>query len=185
MEEKMKFYLNEAKQVLDELKTDEKGLSSTQAAERLAKNGANKLADPPKVSMLSRFLKQLADPMIIILLVAAVISGITSFYAGESFADVFIILFVVVLNSILGVVQESKAEKAIEALKEMTKATCRVMRDGEVKIIKSEELVVGDIILLEAGDAVPADARLLEAASLKAEEAALTANRFGYQDKRG
>lgn len=174
MEEKMKFYLNEAKKVLEELRTDEKGLSSAEAAERLAKNGANKLADPPKVSMFSRFFKQLADPMIIILLVAALISGITSFYAGESFADVFIILFVVVLNSILGVIQESKAEKAIEALKEMTKATCRVRRNGEVKIIKSEELVVGDIILLEAGDAVPADARLIEAASLKAEEAALT-----------
>jgi Ca2+-transporting ATPase len=174
MEERMIFYLNEAKKVLDELKTDEKGLSAEEAAERLTKNGANKLADPPKVSMFSRFMKQLADPMIMILLAAAVISGVTSFYAGESFADVFIILFVVVLNSILGVVQESKAEKAIEALKEMTKSTSRVRRGGEVKIIKSEELVVGDIILLEAGDAVPADARLIESASLKAEEAALT-----------
>lgn len=170
----MKYYLDEEKSVLEALKTDEKGLSSAEAAERLARNGANKLTDPPRVSMFSRFIKQLADPMIMILLAAALISGITSFYAGESYADVFIILFVVVLNSILGVIQESKAEKAIEALKEMTKSTCRVRRDGEVKIIKSEELVVGDIILLEAGDAVPADARLIEAVSLKAEEAALT-----------
>ncbi|HAN21346.1 MAG: ATPase [Clostridiales bacterium GWF2_36_10] len=170
----MKFYLSDKNKVLDDLKTTAKGLTNQEAEARLQQNGANRLADPPKVSLFSRFLKQLADPMIIILLVAALISGITSYYEGHSFADVFIILFVVILNSILGVVQESKAEKAIEALREMTKATSRVLRDGEVKIVKSEELVVGDIILLEAGDSIPADARLIEVASLKAEEAALT-----------
>lgn len=170
----MKFYLFDKEKVLRHLKTSDKGLSGQEAKNRLLQNGANRLADPPKISMFTRFMQQLADPMIIILLAAALISGITSFYSGESFADVFIILFVVILNSILGVVQESKAEKAIEALKEMTKATSRVMRDGEVKVVKSEELVTGDVILLEAGDSVPADARLLECASLKAEEAALT-----------
>lgn len=170
----MKYYLQDKNQVLNDLKTTEKGLSQKEAEARLLQNGANRLADPPKISMFSRFLKQLADPMIIVLLCAAIVSGITSAYANESFADVFIILFVVVLNSVLGVVQESKAEKAIEALREMTKATSRVLRDGEVKIVKSEELVVGDVILLEAGDAIPADSRLIEVASLKAEEAALT-----------
>lgn len=171
---KMKFYLSEKDKVLTHLKTTAKGLAQNESDSRLQQNGPNKLTDPPKVSLFVRFLKQLVDPMIIVLLGAALISGITSFYAGESFADVFIILFVVILNSILGVVQENKAEKAIEALREMTKATSKVLRDGEVKIIKSENLVVGDIIHLEAGDSIPADARLIEVASLKAEEAALT-----------
>ena len=112
--------------------------------------------------------------MIIVLLAAAVLSGITSAYAEESFADVFIILFVVVLNSVLGVVQESKAEEAINALKTMTAATSKVLRDGKIAIIKSEDLVPGDIIHLEAGDSVPADARIIECASLKVEESALT-----------
>ena len=112
--------------------------------------------------------------MIIILLVAALVSGITAAYSGESFADVFIILIVVVINAVLGVYQESKAEKAIEALQEMTAATSKVLRDGKMVLLKSEELVPGDVVILEAGDAVPADCRILESASLKAEEAALT-----------
>lgn len=168
------YYLQDKNQVLSGIKTTEKGLSQAEAEARLLQNGANKLTEPPKVSMLKRFLLQLADPMIIVLLSAALVSGITSAYANESFADVFIILFVVILNSVLGVFQENKAEKAIDALREMTKATSRVLRDGEVKIVKSEELVVGDVILLEAGDSVPADSRLLEVASMKTEEAALT-----------
>lgn len=112
--------------------------------------------------------------MIIILIVAAVISGITSFYSNESFADVIIILAVVIINAVLGVYQESKAEKAIEALQEMAAATSKVYRDGRLVTVKSEELVKGDIILLEAGDAVPADGRIIECASMKIEEAALT-----------
>lgn len=102
---------------------------------------------------------QLADPMIIVLLAAAALSGVTAVYGGESLADVFIILFVVVLNSVLGVVQESKAEEAIAALKTMTAAHSKVLRDGKLSSIKSEDLVPGDVILLEAGDAVPADAK--------------------------
>lgn len=121
-----------------------------------------------------RFLAQLADPMIIILIAAAVISGVISAVNKEVPTDVFIIMFVVILNAVLGVVQESKAEKAIEALKEMTAATSKVLRDGKQISVKSEELVPGDIIILEAGDSVPADARLIESASLKCEEAALT-----------
>ncbi len=112
--------------------------------------------------------------MIIILIVAAIVSGITAAYANESFADVFIIFAVVVINGILGVYQENKSEKAIEALQNMTASTCKVIRNNKQVIIKSEELVPGDLILLEAGDAVPADGRIIESASLKIEEAALT-----------
>ena len=112
--------------------------------------------------------------MILILLAAAVISGVTAYFEGESFADVIIILLVVVINAVLGVVQESKAEAAIAALQEIAAATSKVLRDGKTVILKSEELVPGDIILLEAGDSVPADGRIIESASMKIEEAALT-----------
>ncbi len=112
--------------------------------------------------------------MILILLAAALISGITSAYEGESYADVVIILTVVIINAVLGVLQESKAEKAIEALQEIAAATSKVMRGGKMGVKKSEELVPGDIVILEAGDAVPADGRILESASMKIEEAALT-----------
>ncbi len=170
----MKFYCEDNEKVLGELGSTRDGLSSAEAAKRLEANGKNKLAAAKGKSIIRRFLEQLADPMIIILLVAAAISGVLAVVEGESFADVIIILAVVIVNAILGVYQESKAEKAIEALQEMSAATSKVMRDGKVQIIHSEDLVVGDIILLEAGDAVPADARILENASLKVEEAALT-----------
>ena len=170
----MKFYCEDNEKVLSELKSTREGLSSDEAAERLAANGKNKLAAAKGKSIIRRFLEQLADPMIIILLVAALISGILAVVENESFADVIIILTVVIVNAVLGVYQESKAEKAIEALQEMSAATSKVLRDGKVQIIHSEDLVIGDIILLEAGDAVPADARILENASLKVEEAALT-----------
>lgn len=170
----MKAYCEEKDSVLKELGSNELGLNSKEANERLLKNGKNKLNEAKKTPLLVRFLKQMADPMIIILLVAALVSGITAAYSGESFADVIIILIVVLINAVLGVYQESKAEKAIEALQEMAAATSRALRDGNVVSIKSEDLVVGDIILLEAGDAVPADGRIIECASLKIEEAALT-----------
>lgn len=170
----MKYYLESTENVLKEVGSGENGLSEAEAARRLEANGKNKLAEKKKDSFLKRFLQQLADPMIILLLVAAVISGFISAYSGESLADVFIILFVVIMNAILGVVQESKAEQAIEALKEMSAATSKVIRDGIIKIIKSEDLVKGDIIVIEAGDSIPADARIIESASLKIEEAALT-----------
>lgn len=170
----MKYYLETAENVLREMNSAEDGLSQTEAERRLAEHGKNRLAKPPKDSYFKRFLQQLSDPMIIILLAAAAVSGVTAAYAHESYADVFIILVVVIINSLLGVYQESKAEKAIEALQEMTAATSRVLRDGNMVQVKSEDLAPGDVILLEAGDAVPADARVLESASLKAEEAALT-----------
>jgi Ca2+-transporting ATPase len=170
----MKFYLEDLTKAFETLKSTPQGLSSAEAAKRLSEHGPNKLAEGKKVSLFRRFLMQLADPMTIILLAAALVSGITAAYAGESFADVFIILIVVVINAVLGVYQESKAEKAIEALQQMTAATSKVLRDGKLCHVKSEELVPGDVIILEAGDAVPADARIFESASMKVEEAALT-----------
>ncbi len=170
----MNAHLMDLKKVFEQIKTSEKGLTSAEAQTRIEKYGKNKLVEAKKETILQRFLKQLADPMIIILLVAAAISAVVAVIEHEPPTDVFIILFVVILNSVLGVIQESKAEKAIDALKEMTAATSKVLRDGELVHVKSEDLVVGDIIILEAGDAVPADARLIECASIKAEEAALT-----------
>lgn len=170
----MNYYLKSTDDVLKETKSQSTGLTSKESQDRLAKNGKNKLKEAEKVSLISRFFAQMKDPMTIILLCAATVSGITAAYANESFADVLIILAVVIINAILGVTQESKAEKAIEALQEMAAATSKVLRDGSIQTIKSEDLVVGDVILLEAGDAVPADARLIECASMKVEEAALT-----------
>ena len=177
----MKFYCEDAGAVLKEVEGSKDGLSTDEAAKRLETNGKNKLAAAKGKSLVRRFLEQLADPMTIILLVAAAVSGALAVYEsinhpgeGEGFTDVIIILAVVIVNAILGVYQESKAEKAIEALQKMSAATSKVLRDGKVQIIHSEDLVVGDVILLEAGDAVPADARILENASLKVEEAALT-----------
>lgn len=170
----MKEYLKSKEEVLSQLNSAADGLSGEEAAKRMEQYGRNKLVEGKKVTVWERFLKQLADPMIIILIAAAAVSGITAAYSGESFADVIIILIVVIINAVLGVVQENKAEKAIAALQEIAAATSKVIRGGQQSTIRSEELVPGDIIVLEAGDAVPADARLLECASMKIEEAALT-----------
>ena len=171
----MKFYCQSAEEVLKQMQTAENGLSSSEAEKRLAEHGKNRLEAAKGKSLFRRFMEQLADPMIIILLAAAAVSGVLAAMEPEGeFVDVIIILAVVIINAVLGVYQESKAEKAIEALQEMSAATSKVLRDGKVQIVHSEDLVVGDIILLEAGDAVPADARILESASLKIEEAALT-----------
>lgn len=170
----LKHYCEDILSVLTEVKGNTEGLSSKEANDRLLANGKNKLAEGKKDSLLKRFINQLMDPMILILLAAAAISGVLAVVEGESFADVIIILTVVIINAVLGVYQESKAEKAIEALQEMSAATSKVLRDGQIKIVHSEDLVIGDVVLLEAGDAVPADGRLIENASLKVEEAALT-----------
>ena len=169
-----KYYLESSEAVLEEVGSGWDGLETVEAAARLERDGANRLRGKEPEPLWKRFLGQMRDPMTIILLVAAAVSGVTAVYAGESFADVVIILLVVVLNAALGVFQESKAERAIEALQQMTAATSKVLRGGKRLSVKSEELVVGDVVLLEAGDAVPADGRLLESASLKIEEAALT-----------
>ena len=172
----MKFYLEQIENVFGHIKSSETGLSSAEAEKRLAENGKNKLKEGKKKTMLQRIGEQLSDPMIIILIVAAVISAITEWVEhGLKFpTDTFIILVVVVINTVLGVLQESKAEAAIEALQEMSAATSKVLRDGKIVSVRSEDLVVGDVIILEAGDAVPADCRIFECASMKIEEAALT-----------
>ncbi len=170
----MQYYLKTTDETLQDVKSEAGGLTTIDAEERLRNDGKNKLEEASKDSIIKKLLMQFADPMIIILVVAAAISGVTSFYSNESFADVIIILAVVIINAILGVYQESKAEKAIEALQEMASATSKVYRDGKLVTIKSEDLVKGDIIVLEAGDAVPADGRIIQCASMKIEEAALT-----------
>ena len=171
----MKHYCEESSKVLQAVASSkENGLTVREAQKRLQENGKNKLVEAKKKSLVRRFFEQLADPMIIILIVAAAISGVLAVVENEGFADVIIIMAVVLVNAVLGVLQESKAEKAIEALQEMSAAQSKVVRDGKMTYVASEDLVVGDIILLEAGDAVPADARILENASLKIEEAALT-----------
>lgn len=170
----MKAYLESCEDVLREQKSSPEGLTTAEAQKRLAQTGPNKLQEGKKKSLFARFMGELADPMTIILIVAAIISAVTAVYSGDSFADVIIIMAVVIINAVLGVMQESKAEAAIAALQEMAAATSKVMRDGKMVVLKSEELVPGDIVVLEAGDAVPADGRILTSASLKIEEAALT-----------
>lgn len=173
-DETVDYYRQSPSGTLHALDSTPDGLTPEQAAARLARDGRNVLTEPPKPSLVKRFFQQLADPMILVLLAAALISAITSAYAHESFADVIIILIVVIINAVLGVYQESKAEQAIAALKELSAAHSRVLRGGKLVTVPSEELVAGDVLVLEAGDAVPADARVLESASLRAEEAALT-----------
>ncbi|MBE6968935.1 MAG: cation-translocating P-type ATPase [Ruminococcaceae bacterium] len=171
----MKIYTQSAEEVLNSLGVGREGLSSSEAQARLEKYGPNKLKEAEKPTLLQRFVAQLKDPMLIILMIAAAVSALTGMLAGENeWAEVIIIMAVVLLNAILGVFQESKAEAAIEALQTMTAATCKVLRDGKMVVLHSDELVPGDVVLLEAGDAVPADGRIIENASLKIEEAALT-----------
>ena len=182
-----KIYTQSAQEVLRQLGTTADGLSSQEVKARQEQYGPNKLKQAEKATWLQRFMAQLKDPMLIILMIAAVVSAATTVldflqlpeprdigHLTEGLVEVGIIVIVVLLNAILGVIQESKAEAAIEALQTMTAATCKVIRDGKQQVIHSDELVPGDIVVLEAGDAVPADGRIIENASLKIEEAALT-----------
>lgn len=171
----MKHYLETTEAVLKEVNSSASGLTAEEAAKRLETIGKNKLDEPPKPTLLARFIEQFKNPMIIVLIAAAVISAVTGIISeGKLEADVFIILFVVLANAVLGVYQENKAESAIEALQAMSAAQSKVYRSGELIVIPSSDLVPGDVITLEAGDNVPADCRILEAAALKAEESALT-----------
>ncbi|MDM8301984.1 cation-translocating P-type ATPase [Collinsella tanakaei] len=171
-----KEYLASAEEVLEDQSSNaETGLSDAVAQQRLAEFGPNKLDEEEKTPLWIRFFQQMADPMVIMLICAAVISAVTGMIQGESeWADVVIIMTVVIINSALGVIQEAKSEEALEALQEMSAAQSKVIRDGKMVSLHSSELVPGDIVLLEAGDSVPADCRVLESASMKIEEAALT-----------
>ncbi|MBQ9907193.1 MAG: cation-translocating P-type ATPase [Oscillospiraceae bacterium] len=171
----MKHYLETCEAVLEDVQSTPNGLTAEEAKSRLQTYGENKLAEAPKPTLAARFIEQFKNPMILVLLAAAVISAVTGIISeGKLEADVFIILFVVIANAVLGVYQENKAEAAIEALQAMSAAQSKVYRSGELIVIPSAELVPGDVITLEAGDNVPADCRILDAASLKAEESALT-----------
>ncbi|MBQ8136295.1 MAG: HAD-IC family P-type ATPase, partial [Clostridia bacterium] len=164
----------ESEAVLSEFGSSMQGLSDEEAAARLKKDGPNKLKEAPKDSLFKKFLGELKDPMTIVLIIAAVVSAVTAIYAGESLTDALIILAVVLINACLGVYQESKAEAAIEALQQIAAATAKVIRGGHQKTIRADEVVRGDLLVLEAGDAIPADARIVECASMKTQEAALT-----------
>ena len=170
----MKPYLQPIDEVFQDVKSCENGLTAEESEARLQSQGKNKLAEGKKEPMILRFLKQFIEPMTLILIVAAIISAVMSGLNKEFPTDVIIIMAVVVINAVLGVLQESKAEKAIDALQKIAAATSKVIRNGRIVVVKSEDLVVGDVIVLEAGDAVPADARIIECASMKVEEAALT-----------
>ena len=162
--------------VLHNLNTNEKtGLSDNEIKKRQAEYGINKLQDKSKESIIIKFIKQFNDFMIIILIIASILSAVMSYMQGENdYIDSIIIIGIVILNAIMGLVQEEKAEKSIESLKKLTPQTCKVLRNGTIEEINSEDLVPGDIITLESGDFVPADCRLLECQSFKVEESSLT-----------
>ncbi|WP_265458371.1 cation-translocating P-type ATPase [Enterococcus sp. HY326] len=164
------FYAQTEAEVLQEVQSSAEGLSASEAQKRIQEYGLNELEEGKKKSLFMKFLEQFKDMMIIVLIAAAIISAVVS----HELVDSIIILLVVVINAVMGVFQESKAEQAIEALKEMSTPNANVLRDGHTLSIKSNELVPGDIVLLEAGDVVPADMRLISSNSLKIEEAALT-----------
>ena len=169
-----KFYNLSIEETLKEVDSSKDGLSIDEASKRLSENGKNKLKEVKNKGIFLKFIDQFKNVMLIILIISAILSAIVSVKTGEPFTDTIIILFVVFLNAVLGVLQENKAEKAIEALKQMSLPYIKVKRDGNVTSIKTEDLVVGDIVLLEAGDYVPADMRIIENHSLRVEESALT-----------
>ena len=175
-----KYYLENSETVLKELNSNENGLTSKEAEKRLLENGKNKLKEADKETLFQKFVGSISDPMIIMLLAAAALQAVVNAlqmkdgFKLSEFADVIIILVVVIINTIMSLVQETKAEGAMDALMQMTASTSKVLRDGKVAVVKSEDICVGDVIVFEAGDTVPADCRIIESHSLKAEEAALT-----------
>ena len=156
----LKPYLEEKEKVLEALGSSMAGLSDAEAAERLAKGGPNRLKEEKKESVFRKFLGELKDPMTIVLIIAAAVSAVTAVYANESLTDAGIILAVVLINACLGVYQENKAEAAIEALQQTAAATAKVIRGGHQKTVRADEVVRGDLLVLEAGDAVPTDRRM-------------------------
>ena len=170
----MKYYDEEVEDVLTNLQTSENGLSVEEAKARLNRYGLNKLKETNKKSKLAKFIDQFKDMMIFILIIAAVFSGISSYLNNEPYTDTIVIIAVILINAIMGFVQEMKAESAVESLKKMTTPTARVIRDGKVMVCSSEEIVPGDIITLEAGDKVPADARIIWEAASSIDESMLT-----------
>ncbi len=173
MEEKW-FHIS-VKETVKKLETDlQNGLSSQEVIKRYEKYGKNELKGKAKKSLLQKFLEQFKDFMIIVLIIAAIVSGIVGIQQGEGIADTFIILVVIIVNAIIGVAQENKAEKSLEALQKLSSHVAKVIRDGNLSVVQSADLVPGDIVVLDTGDFVPADIRITEAVNLKAQESALT-----------
>ena len=163
------------KEIEDKLETNlSRGLSSSQVTQRVEKYGYNELKAKKKKSIFVKFLEQFKDFMIIILIIAAIVSGIVGVKEGEGITDTIIILVVVIVNAIIGVAQENKAEKSLEALQKMSSHVAKVIRDGKLSVIPSRELVPGDLVVIETGDYIPADLRIIEAVNLKAQESAMT-----------
>lgn len=170
-----KWYQKEVEEVKKELSTNlEKGLTSKQVEEKQETIGFNELKAKKKKSLLVKFLEQFKDFMIIVLIIAAIVSGIIGVLQGEGITDTIIILIVVIVNAIIGVAQENKAEKSLEALQKLSAHASKVIRDGKLCVVQSRELVPGDIVVLDTGDYVPADLRIIEAVNLKSQESALT-----------
>ena len=178
------WYQKNINDVKKELATDiEKGLSSKQVEEKQQNVGFNELKARKKKSLIVKFLEQFKDFMIIVLIIAAIVSGIVGILEGEGITDTIIILIVVIINAIIGVAQENKAEKSLEALQKLSAHASKVIRNGKMIVIPSRELVPGDVVVLETGDYVPADARIIKAYNLKIEESALT-RRNSFHRKR-
>ena len=170
-----KWYQKEVEEVKEELSTNlEKGLTSKQVEEKQETIGFNELKAKKKKSLLVKFLEQFKDFMIIVLIIAAIVSGIIGVLQGEGITDTIIILIVVIVIAIIGVAQENKAEKSLEALQKLSAHASKVIRDGKLCVVQSRELVPGDIVVLDTGDYVPADLRIIEAVNLKSQESALT-----------
>ena len=164
-----------SQEVEQELKTNcQNGLSSNQVQENMKKYGLNELQEKKKDSLLKKFLEQFKDFSIIVLIIAAIVSGVVGVAQGEGFTDTIIILIVVILNAVIGVAQESKAEKSLEALKKLSSHASKVIRDGKEQVIPARELVPGDLVVIETGDYIAADLRIIEAVNLKSQEASLT-----------
>ena len=170
-----RWFNKEIKEVENELQTNLKnGLNTEQVQHFQEKYGLNQLMTTKKKSLVQRFIEQFKDFSIIVLIIAAVVSGLVGITEGEGITDTIIILVVVVVNAIIGVTQESKAEKSLEALQKLTNHASKVLRNGQVTVIPAKELVPGDIVLLDTGDYIPADLRIIEAVNLKTQEASLT-----------
>ncbi len=170
-----RYYALTAEQTANDLKTDlKKGLTSAEAQQRLEQYGRNEFTAKKNKSLLSKFLAQFKSFMILVLVVAAAISGVVGFLHGEGFTDAIIILAIIILNACIGAAQEAKAEKSMEALEKLSAPHCKVVRDGETQTIESRDLVPGDLVVLETGDSIPADLRLTESVNLKIQDAALT-----------
>ena len=173
--ETKKWFNKEVADVEKTLETDlEKGLSKEEVEKRKKQYGLNELEQKKKKSLFQKFLEQFKDFMIIVLIIAAIVSGVVGVAEGEGITDTIIILIVVVLNAIIGVVQENKAEKSLEALQKLSAHASKVIRDGKIDVVQSRDLVPGDVVVLDTGDYIPADLRIIEAVNLKSQESSLT-----------